>query len=105
YYGGTHLPDVKMVMPVFLDGELLCFLANTGHWPDVGGAAPGSFPGRATEIYQEGLTITPIRLYRAGELDSDVLQLILRNIRVPEPRRGDILGQVSALNVGAARML
>ncbi|HWL55459.1 MAG TPA: hydantoinase B/oxoprolinase family protein [Paracoccus sp. (in: a-proteobacteria)] len=105
YYGGTHLPDVKMVMPVFLDGDLLCFLANTGHWPDVGGAAPGSFPGRATEIYQEGLMITPIRLYRAGELDADVLQLILRNIRVPEPRRGDILGQVSALNVGAARMV
>ncbi len=104
YRGGTHLMDVKMVMPHFVDGELFALLANTGHWPDVGGSVPGGFPARATEIYQEGLVLPPVRLYRAGELDDELLTLILENVRVPTPRRGDIHAQVTALRLGAERL-
>ena len=104
YQGGTHLMDVKMVMPHFVNGELVALLANTGHWPDVGGSAPGGFPAHATEIYQEGLVLPPIRLYRAGELDQDLLGLILENVRVPRPRIGDIHAQYTALHLGARRL-
>ena len=104
YQGGTHLMDVKMVTPYFVDGELFALLANTGHWPDVGGAVPGGFNARATESYQEGLVISPVRLYREGVLDEELLDFILRNVRVPKARVGDIHAQVAALHVGTTRL-
>jgi N-methylhydantoinase B len=104
YLGGSHLMDVKMVMPFFYRGRLWCYLSNTGHWPDTGGMVPGGFTSTATEIQQEGLRIPPVRLYRRGELDRDILDMILANIRVPEERLGDIKAQVGALTTGEKRL-
>ena len=72
YLGGTHLMDVKMVKPVFYKGKLTAFLANSGHWPDIGGRVPGGFSSKATEIYQEGLRLPPIRILDKGELNREV---------------------------------
>jgi N-methylhydantoinase B len=104
YLGGTHLMDVKMVRPFFYKGKLTAFLANSGHWPDIGGRVPGGFSTRATEIYQEGLRLPPLRLFDRGRLNREVLDIILHNIRVPEERQGDIIAQVTALNLGADRL-
>ena len=104
YLGGTHLMDVKMVKPFFYKGKLWCYLSNTGHWPDTGGMVPGGFATKATEIQQEGLRIPPVKLCRKGELVSDIVDMILNNIRVPEERIGDIKAQVGALTVGERRL-
>ena len=100
---GSHLPDVAMVMPVFSGGELVLFVSNIAHHADIGGMAPGSMAGGMTEIYQEGLRIPPIRLFRGGELERDVMDLILLNVRVPEERRGDYNAQVAANRLAARR--
>ena len=104
YCGGTHLMDVKMVKPFFYRGRLWAWLANTGHWPDTGGSVPGGFSTRATEVQQEGLRLPPVKLFRAGVMDDDILSIILANIRVPEERIGDIKAQVAALTVGEKRL-
>ena len=104
YFGGTHLMDVKMVRPFFYRGELWAYLSNTGHWPDTGGMVPGGFSSEATEIQQEGLRMPPVKFYRGGALDDDILQIVLANIRVPEERIGDIRAQVGALSVGERRL-
>jgi len=104
YIGGTHLNDVKMVKPFFYKGSLFCWLSNSGHWTDVGGNVPGGFSSKATEIQQEGLRLPPVKLLRRGELDRDVLQIILNNIRVPKERLGDIRAHLAALNVGEQRL-
>ena len=90
YFGGTHLMDVKMVKPFFYRGRLWAWLSNTGHWPDTGGSVPGGFSAHATEVQQEGLRLPPVRLFREGVLQDDILAIILSNIRVPEERVGDI---------------
>jgi N-methylhydantoinase B len=100
YDGGTHLMDVKAVKPIFVDGELVAFIANTGHWPDIGGNVPGGYSVHAREVYAEGLQIPPVRLVREGERDDDLLRLILRNIRIPSQRLGDIEAQLGALDLG-----
>ncbi len=104
YLGGTHLMDVKMVMPFFYRGKLTAYLADTGHWTDIGGRVPGGFSTRATEIYQEGLRLPPLRLIHEGRLNSELLQVILHNVRIPRERRGDIIAQVTALQVGHQRL-
>ena len=104
YLGGTHLMDVKMVKPFFYNGRLTAFLANSGHWPDIGGRVPGGFSSRATEIYQEGLQLPPLRLFDRGKLNREVLAIILHNVRVSRERQGDIIAQVTSLNVGAERL-
>jgi len=104
YRGGTHLMDIKLVKPFFYRGERLAILASTGHWTDVGGAVPGGFGVRATEIIQEGLRVPPIYLYREGTLDQGVLDLMLANMRGPEERLGDLKAQLAALNVGEQRL-
>jgi len=104
YLGGTHLMDMKLVKPFFYQGEQVAMLANTGHWTDIGGAVPGGFGVKATEVFQEGLRITPTLLYRGGELDEAVLTLMLDNMRRPDERLGDLKAQVAALNTGAARL-
>ena len=101
--GGSHLPDVNMAMPVFADGKLVCFMCNIAHHADIGGITPGSMAG-GTEIYQEGTRIPVIRLFRAGELQSDILDLLLLNARVPEERRGDYFAQVAACRLGVRRI-
>jgi N-methylhydantoinase B len=104
YLGGTHLMDVKMVMPFFYRGKLWCYLSNTGHWPDTGGMVPGGFNSTATEIQQEGLRLPPVKLMRRGEIVQDIVDIILNNIRVPEERIGDIRAQIGALKTGEKRL-
>jgi N-methylhydantoinase B len=101
--GGSHLPDVNMAMPVFADGKLVCFMCNIAHHADIGGITPGSMAG-GTEIYQEGTRIPVIRLFREGELQNDILDLLLLNARVPEERRGDYFAQVAAARLGVRRV-
>ncbi|MDX2165610.1 MAG: hydantoinase B/oxoprolinase family protein [Deltaproteobacteria bacterium] len=103
YAGGTHLPDVTAVAPVHVGRRLVGYVANRAHHADIGGISPGSMP-LATEIYQEGFRLPPVRLLRGGVLDEDVLDLFLANTRVAAERRGDLLAQVAALRVGAARL-
>lgn len=104
YLGGTHLMDVKFVRPFFRGGKLWCWLANTGHWPDVGGAVPGGFSASATEVEQEGLRLPPVKLFKRGELDQEILSIIMSNIRIADQRLGDIKAQAAALSIGARRL-
>ena len=105
YAGGTHLPDVTVVAPVFLPRMRRPFgyVANRAHHADIGGSTPGSMP-LATEIYQEGLRLPPVRLVGRGVLVDDVLQLFLANTRVPDERRGDLMAQLAALRLGGIRL-
>ncbi len=107
FLGGTHLPDITLVSPVFhAEGgeEPVYFVASRAHHADVGGMAPGSM-GTAGEIYQEGLIIPPIYLAEAGRLRRDLIELICRNVRTPEERRGDLDAQLAAHRVGERRVL
>lgn len=81
YRGGTHLMDVKLVRPFYYRGKPFAILANCGHWTDIGGAVPGGFGVRATEIYQEGVRIPPVLLQRKGEMQDDLLKLLFANMR------------------------
>jgi N-methylhydantoinase B len=94
-----------MAMPVFVDGELIAFVCNIAHHADVGGMAPGSMAGGMSEIYQEGLRIPVVRLFREGELQQDLFDLLLLNVRVPEERRGDYYAQIAACQLGRRRLL
>jgi N-methylhydantoinase B len=104
YLGGTHLMDVRFAMPFFHEGELFCWLQNTGHWPDTGGMTPGGFSARATESEQEGLRLPPVKLFKKGILDQEILSIILSNIRVADQRIGDIKAQAAALKIGERRL-
>ena len=105
YMGGTHLPDITLISPIFYRDELIGFSANRAHHADVGGISPGSLPGNSTEIYQEGIIIPPVKLFEKGELKEDLLALIVKNVRTPEERAGDIKAQVSANRTGERRVL
>ena len=104
YLGGTHLMDVRFAMPFWRDGRILCWLSNTGHWPDTGGAVPGGFSASAISAEQEGLRLPPVKLFKRGQMDTELWQVICSNIRVSEQRIGDVKAQASALLVGAARL-
>ena len=106
YRGGTHLPDITMVAPVFLPGRNnpAFYVANRAHHADVGGMYPGSM-GPCHEIAQEGIRIPPVMLMRAGKMDSQLLATILANVRTPREREGDLTAQLGACRIGAARML
>ncbi len=105
FAGGTHLPDVTLVAPVFLPRARrpFAYVANRAHHADMGGMSPGSMP-LATEIFQEGFRLPPVRLVRAGRVVADVLALFLANTRVPAEREGDLMAQWAALRVGADRL-
>ena len=104
YSGGAHLPDLTFVAPVFIEDRLIAFVANRAHHADVGGKEPGSMAGDTVEIYQEGLRIPPILLWRAGVLSDDLLQMILANVRTPEERWGDLRAQKAGCVIGIDRM-
>ncbi|HPW18563.1 MAG TPA: hydantoinase B/oxoprolinase family protein [Candidatus Aminicenantes bacterium] len=103
YRGGTHLPDITCISPVFLGRRLSFFVANRAHHSDVGGMTPGSMP-LATELFQEGLIIPPLKLYARGRMNRDVFDLLLSNVRTPDERRGDLLAQIAANEVGRTRL-
>jgi N-methylhydantoinase B/oxoprolinase/acetone carboxylase alpha subunit len=103
YHGGTHLPDVTSISPIFSGKRLTFFIANRAHHSDIGGMTPGSMP-LATEIYQEGLIIPPVKLIEKGKLNKPLLQMILANVRTPEERKGDILAQIAANERGKKRL-
>lgn len=104
YLGGTHLMDVRFAMPFYRGGEIFCWLSNTGHWPDTGGAVPGGFSASAISAEQEGLRLPPVKLFKRGQMDMELWQVICSNIRVSEQRIGDVKAQASALLVGAERL-
>jgi N-methylhydantoinase B len=106
YAGGTHLPDITMVLPVFRSdgGKPEFYIAARAHHADVGGMYAGSM-GPAKEIYQEGIRIPPVRIVRAGEVNREVLDLLLYNVRTPKEREGDLDAQIGACRVGEQRML
>jgi N-methylhydantoinase B len=119
FCGGTHLPDITLVAPVFVDDEDKIkalpprrparslkpdfYVASRAHHADVGGAYPGSM-GLCREIYQEGLRIPPVKVMRGGRMDDGVLSLLLRNVRTPREREGDLGAQIAACNTGTLRL-
>jgi len=104
YLGGTHLMDVRFALPYFYNGTLICWLSNTGHWPDIGGTVPGGFSANATAVEQEGLRIPPVKLFKQGEMDKEIYSIICSNIRVADQRIGDVKAQAAALLVGQERL-
>jgi N-methylhydantoinase B len=104
YTGGAHLPDITFIAPLFIEDELLAFVANRAHHADIGGKEPGSLAGDATEIYQEGLRIPPVRLWKRGGLDHELFDLILTNVRTPQERSGDLRAQHAACVTGLERL-
>ncbi len=104
YLGGTHLMDVRFARPFYRGGEIFCWLSNTGHWPDTGGAVPGGFSASATAVEQEGLRLPPVRLFKQGRLDPEIMAIISSNIRVADQRIGDVKAQAAALLVGEDRL-
>jgi N-methylhydantoinase B len=106
YRGGTHLPDITMVAPVFLPGRKRAafYVANRAHHADVGGMYPGSM-GPCREIAQEGIRIPPVKLMHAGKMDAQLLATILANVRTPREREGDLTAQLGACRIGAVRVL
>ena len=104
HIGGTHLSDMRLVRPYFRDGALFCWLASVGHWHDVGGAVPGNYNPSATEVFQEAVVLPPVRLVKGGEVQTDVLDILMRNTRLPLSAEGDLNGQLGALDLGVRRL-
>ncbi len=106
YNGGTHLPDITVISPVFPAGVggPMFFTANRAHHADVGGMVPGSMP-LSSDIFQEGIRIPPVKIYEGGRLNGSVMDLLLCNVRTPDERRGDLEAQFAANAVGARRLL
>ncbi|AXS40471.1 hydantoinase B/oxoprolinase family protein [Breoghania sp. L-A4] len=104
YDGGTHLSDFRLVKPVFRDGAVFCYLASVGHWHDVGGNVPGNYNPAATECFQEGMLIPPVKLYDRGEFRQDIVDILSANSRLPLSLYGDLNGQINALELGEKRM-
>jgi N-methylhydantoinase B len=104
YDGGTHLNDFRLVRPLFWNGKLFAWLASVGHWLDVGGNVPGNFNAKATESFQEGFRIPPVKLARAGVIQQDILDILGANSRVPQSNWGDLNGQLNALDLGERRV-
>lgn len=103
YSGGTHLNDFRLVRPVFRNGELFAWLASVGHWLDIGGNVAGGYNPKATESFQEGMRVPPVRLMTAGVLNQDIVDILNANSRVPDSNWGDLNGQLNALDLGDKR--
>lgn len=104
YLGGTHLPDIAIVMPVFHAGQPIALAATLTHHQDVGGLTPGSIPTNATEIFQEGIRIPPLKFRDAGIFNETLLSILRQNVRIPETLLGDLHAQVAACTVGSRRL-
>ena len=102
--GIGHLPDLCVTVPVFADGIVVAFVQAFGHHDDIGGTVPGSMPSHATSAYQEGLIVPPVRLYRAGVPNEDLIKVMVRNSRLPDSLRGDLDSEVAACRMGAERL-
>jgi N-methylhydantoinase B len=100
YLSGTHLNDVILVAPVFVDGRLFALFANTGHWMDMGGSVPGGWAPSATEIHQEGIIIPPLKLIEGGRYNEAVVRLITANVRLPQQLKGDLAAMINVFAVG-----
>jgi N-methylhydantoinase B len=105
YIGGSHLPDLCLISPIFVDGHPIAVAANLAHHVDVGGISPGGIPVGAHEIFQEGLRIPPIRLQRAGVIDERVLELVLANVRTSAATRGDLTAQLASNSLAERRLV
>jgi N-methylhydantoinase B len=104
YAGGTHLNDFRLVRPVFRDGNLFCWIASVGHWLDIGGNVPGGYNPQATESFQEGVRFPPVKLISAGRMNTDIVDILAANARVPTSNWGDLNGQLGALDLGERRL-
>ena len=104
YLGGTHLPDIALVQPVFFNGRPIALSATMTHHQDVGGMSAGSIPTNATEIFQEGLRLPPLKFRDAGQYNETLVAIIRQNVRIPDAVMGDLNAQLAACNVGARRI-
>ena len=104
YVGGTHLSDFKIVRPYFRGGRLFCWLASVAHWHDVGGGVPGNYNPSATDCFQEGFVLPPVRLAEAGVMRDDIVAVVTANSRLPASSYGDLMGQLGSLDLGARRL-
>ncbi len=104
YMGGTHLPDIALIMPIFYDGEPIAFSAAMTHHQDVGGMSPGSVPTNATEIFQEGVRIPPLKYWDAGRKNETLVKILRLNVRLPDSFEGDLNAQVAACETGRRRL-
>lgn len=105
YLGNTHWNDVRVVRPIFYDGEIIAYTQSSGHWADIGGNAPGSFDVAATSYWSEALRITPIRLWDEGRYRRDIGNMIMANTRVPSDSEGDLFSQYESTGVGERGLL
>ena len=105
YLKGSHLPDACVITPIFVANKLVAVVANMAHHVDVGGIAPGSMATYATEIFQEGLRIPPVKLYSKGELQRELLSVLMTNVRTADKTRGDIMAQMAANRLGERRVI
>ena len=100
YIGGSHLQDVQLIAPVFVDGELFAVMATTGHWMDIGGNVPGGWAPKATEIHQEGIIIPPVKLYDEGKINKALVSMFKANVRLPTEIAGDLAAMSNVFSVG-----
>jgi N-methylhydantoinase B len=104
YWGGSHLPDITLVKPIFRDGRICFWVANRAHQSDTGGISAGGYSPSARVIWHEGLRIPPVKFVEDGRMREDLLRLICENTRKPEDTRGDLMAQLSSVDVGAERL-
>jgi N-methylhydantoinase B len=104
YMGGTHCMDVRFMMPVYWEGDLVAFVQDIAHWVDMGGPLPGGFNPRASHILQEAMRITPVHVMREGLLDENLVSFVLANVRLADWSYGDMMGQIQGLKVGEQRL-
>ena len=104
YAGGTHYNDVGVIKPIFLDDRLIAFSISISHWTDVGGKAPGSLPADSTEIYQEGICLPGVYLYKGGERQDDIIEMIEANVRIPKMAIGDLNAELAAVRIAENRV-
>lgn len=103
--GGSHLSDVGLVLPIFYEGRLVGFAANKAHWTEVGGKDPGSFTNDSTDIYQEGLQFSCIKLFNEGVINDAIVDIIRSNVRFPDQSIGDMWAQIAGLRIGEKRLI
>lgn len=103
YAGGTHLNDFRLVKPLMRQGKVFAWLASVGHWLDIGGNVPGGYNPKAVECFQEGVLIPPVKLFRRGVMQQDIVDILQANSRVPRSNWGDLNGQLNALDLGERR--